>query len=375
METLKLKLRVLIDGYSKTTQIRRYISRDIIELIAIFYGFLLLKKLILTARFCIRERNWEVDDLKVEDISTTKTYTVSMNSRSIIPDATQRSTHSDIISQMQEKSVAYKCKLPYQLIQKYGDMGYTTSSILESNEWILLFQDFSDSDLLIRSSVSQIVAVHPQFHDHDSFRAIQHSIPKPPTEGPYSKSRVIYNKTAEKMFKFERNLLYSLDLSKLASNKWIKWKSNINPIVEDGASFCMVDNDRFMAVINQNKRQSYLYSMDDNKLCIRLKDACAQRWMNISMYHDINHKIITAGCGGIECYDFNKDKCMMLKTYYNDPKYFSNIWYSTLNPDVLFCCDMRKWIYSFDLRTNQLFPIFNDIHVKIPRNHYIYLAF
>ena len=135
--------------------------------------------------------------------------------------------------------------------------------------------------------------------------------------------------------------------------------------INAGASLCMVDNDRFMAIMNSHDKKCYLHAMNQTKLSVVIADACVNRYKNYSMYHNIYHKIITAGDLSAEWYDINKDKSMIIADYADYPKpTLQNIWYSPFNPAILYFSgytedvlhiasdhvDSELYVYGIDLR-------------------------
>ena len=103
----------------------------------------------------------------------------------------------------------------------------------------------------------------------------------------------------------------------------------------------MVDNDRFMAIMNvDNGRKCHLHAMNETKLSIPLADSCENRYYDQSIYHEYYHKIITVGSKSTEWYDINKDKSMIIARYEN--KYMlSNIWYSPFEPNILYTTNVK----------------------------------
>ena len=109
----------------------------------------------------------------------------------------------------------------------------------------------------------------------------------------------------------------------------------------EGMTTCMVDNDRFCALINVNRsKKSYLYAMNETKLCIPLADCCENRENAMSLYHEFYHKIITIGDGSAEYYDINQDKSMIFSRF--DWKNVDNVYYSPFNPNILYGTTMEK---------------------------------
>ena len=60
---------------------------------------------------------------------------------------------------------------------------------------------------------------------------------------------------------------------------WHSWKNTGHEIIGGGSSCCMVDHDRFMAIMNvDNGKKCYLHAMNETKLSIPLADACENRY-------------------------------------------------------------------------------------------------
>ena len=105
----------------------------------------------------------------------------------------------------------------------------------------------------------------------------------------------------------------------------------------------MVDNDRFMAIMNEQGKRCILYAMNETKISVPLTDTCRFHYNSCSLYHDVYHKIITMSHTTAEWYDFNKDKAMIIADY-GDKDLFcmNNMWYSPFDPAVLYCSSIYR---------------------------------
>ena len=129
-------------------------------------------------------------------------------------------------------------------------------------------------------------------------------------------------------------------------------------------SACMVD-DRFIAILGgyrESKKVNYgeLYALNCDK-SIWLRTMINKRQNARSVYHDKYHKIIVGGedvKDGIESYDINKDKWVMLKVDLNSPyNRLQNLFISHNNPNIVFLVglDLEYNVYleSMDIREEQ----------------------
>ena len=160
-------------------------------------------------------------------------------------------------------------------------------------------------------------------------------------------SSAVYNQQNQSLYYFYKNAIHSLDFSKKFCVDWEIWRNNLDFMIQDSASYCMVDRDRFIAVINANKRKSYLFAMNETKLSIQIGDCCSDGFHRRSIYHDIYHKIITAGHKEFEWYDINKDQSMIFSRYSKKIAHPENIWYSPFNPNILYCATTSSY-YDYD---------------------------
>ena len=334
------KLKMLIDGYSKQQVRRYYISADIIQLIYNFYdinktAFLLMIK-------CHSQTSKIIEFI---DIYTNKRYQGNMLF------ASYDNRFSEVYASDNNncnKYIEQKCKLPRPMMEDCKSkfiFEYISNATFSSNEWSLIFK--------FGEKVSHITAFHPKvcFENNDdddtkkknaskhfekmSFVGYNLNIPNIPNCSNKNSS-VIFNKTNENLYAFNNDTIYSLDFMRkdiYDKQEWQIWK-NKSIINNKYGSICMVDKDRFVALINANNKKSYLISMNSTKLCIPLADSCKNRKNGVSMYHDIYHKIITIGDYTAEWYDINKDKSIIFANFkWCDAE---NVWYSPFNPNILY---------------------------------------
>eukprot|EP01084_Bolivina_argentea_P123424 218717_1 len=321
------KLWLFIDAYTRLA-IQSQILDDIIEILCLFYSdkhtaFIL----------SITSNNNTSQIMQLFDIYTSKSYPIDLYFTS-----SKNTFKPAYFSKPKSQCISHQCSLPNKMKTKclstYNDQLSTESvKLFSSNKWNLIFRI---------GPVSSITALHPEFCDTmysepDEYYGYNFVIP---TFKKYSYSRCVYNETQQILYKSEGEQIYSLCLTdtKCDENwKWNVWQENINPYIEAGTSVCMIDNDKYMALINANDKESYLFTMNESKSIIRIADACVVRCMGYSMYHNIYYKIATIGEYTAEWYDINKDKSMIICEYKNQPKRINNVWYHPLDPNVLYC--------------------------------------
>lgn len=296
--------------------------------------------------------------MKLIDIHNTKRYTINLYFTSTDNSFSERyyespETQTYLCHQSSlPTAMKLKCK------QKYGNK-LSSNTLFNSNKWNLLFK--------LCESVCSVTALHPQFYQFDRDNQINKYLGynfKIPSlsfrmrKTPNS-THCVYSQREQRLYTPQHNQIVCLDfntgtiINEYEDNwEWDIWKYTDN-IINQGASICMVDNDRFMAIMNTKGRKCELYAMNETKLGIRIADACQDRSKNYSMYHEIYHKIITVGDQTAECYDFNKDKSMIVADYSDYGLLrLGNIWYSPFNPAVLYFSDSNCSCYPFKM--NQL---------------------
>ena len=124
-------------------------------------------------------------------------------------------------------------------------------------------------------------------------------------------------------------------------------------------SLCMVDNDRFIAILGGTlPKCAELYALNCNK-SIRIRNMIQPMEYTKSIYHDKFHKIIVADRynKGIQLYDINKDKWDIIQLQENmDDNYINDIFICNENPNYLYMIG-NKYNHCFvdkvDLRMKQ----------------------
>ena len=268
---------------------------------------------------------------------------------------------------------AYKCQIPStwtEFCKRDHETLYNELAaydVLDSSNWHLLFH-------FISNGPASITLFHPKLFTNDDqdgtitgalakYHGINTAIPG--WTNSHRSTRPIYNNAQQTLYTIYDGAIFALDFKDNFDNfvglssEWKLWKIT-DKTIQHGASLCMVDNDRFMAVINANGKESYLYALNETKIGIELADACEYRSRDYSLYHEYKHKIITIGSKSGEWYDLNKDKSMILTRFEPDYHYEKNVWYSPFHPSILYC--IHPWrsedngieILAIDLRNGQV---------------------
>eukprot|EP01084_Bolivina_argentea_P281836 482294_1 len=333
METIgniSSKLNLLIDAYFKSSiwSKNTLLAIDIIEIISAYYGHTQIAYLA-----TIRWKSHSSKIMKLIDIDTKQSYQTNLYF------TTKQNGFSPVYDHgFQSHCVAQKCLLPLCMKSaaqtKYQNT-LTSNELLSSKQWNLIFRF---------GRVSHVTALHPSFYrrsvnfEPTYYRGYNFNIP---TMKLLSVSSTVYNQTDTYLYSLYARCIHRMTLNanslydiKKYSNicKWEKWHDYINDniYINNGASVCMVDNDKFIACFNATGLKSYLFALNSTKLVIPLADACVPRYRAVSMYHHIFHKIITVGVKSAECYDINKDKSMLISQYEGTAVESSNIWCSKI---------------------------------------------
>ena len=274
VEHEKVTLTAFIDIYSKRFT-QRYIAEDIIHVIYIYHG-LSQTAFILT----INSSHRSSEIMKFLDIYNDKIHPINLyfiSSQNSFSNMYNSRINTTALNHVSSQHVAHRCELPTSMKkickQKYENK-LCSDSLFDSNKWHLIFHFISDGP----ASVS---ALHPHLFQckTNPLKYLGYNINIPAWKNSQG-TRFIYNKTLHTVYKVLGGGIYALDFRLYYDDwKWNLWK-NTDHIIEHGASLCMVDNDRFMAVINANGKESYLYALNETKLSIRLADACEYRCMD-----------------------------------------------------------------------------------------------
>ena len=350
----KKQLRKLIDGYIKKTQNGYFISSDIIEIICNFYD--VSKKAFIALIKCNIKSSKIIEFI---DIYTNSRYQCKIQPAFY----DNRFSEVNASKSTANEFISLSCKLPNKLLSDcktkhyYEYMPASTDSSLEWN-LIFRFGQYQSHITAFHPSISYTQdnlcgdnVVHNTYNSSPlSYIGYNLKIPNLPHSNSRNnnkmqrKSSVVYNKTQQKLYAFvpEMNGIFTLDLEEEIIDydidmHWNKWNTFTGAGAKSaaGMSSCMVDNDRFCALINvHNERKSYLYAMNETKLCIPLADCQEWRKNTMSMYHEFYHRIITIGDGSAEYYDINKDKSMVFSRF--EWENVNNVYYSPFNPNILY---------------------------------------
>ena len=331
LEHENAKLRAFVEVYTKRIT-NKHIPCGILTLICM-YRALSQTAYIFTINFCGGSSEiMEFSDLYNEEIHPINLYFASQNPFAYISKSGQY-----YLSQHQAH-IVYDCHLPFKMKQRCKRKYQNTlcsDTLFNSNKWNLIFQ-------IVTNEVASITAIHPQFYEPNAdttsvkYCGYNMKIPKWRHNKYADGTRVIYNKKQHRLYKMQNYNIYALDFKSQhdeneneeshKNHNWKVWKVADHEI-KAGASLCMIDNDRFMAIINAYDKVSYLYSMNETKVSVQLADACENRWMDHSIYHDLYHKIITVGDISAEWYDLNKDRTMLIARFDSQYLHVKQVWY------------------------------------------------
>ena len=111
--------------------------------------------------------------------------------------------------------------------------------------------------------ICSVTALHPQFHQSNAGKSIVKYWGyncKIPTLSPLTASHFVCNQTQQRLYKLIGKQISYLDFSGNDFFGWNVWKHDTKEI-NTGASICMVDNDRFLVIMNAG---AYGSSMSSN---------------------------------------------------------------------------------------------------------------
>eukprot|EP01084_Bolivina_argentea_P283276 485100_1 len=187
---------------------------------------------------------------------------------------------------------------------------------------------------------------------------IEFQLPSIPVINVSNSPCVIYSKIHNKLYAMhvinntlKGNTLYSLDMNnKLIDNKKWEWNKQSNNLMcmRQYASVCLMDNDRFIAImggISENfngSKFTELYSFNGNK-SIRLNDMKQNKTDAASIYNKKLYKIIIFGKEGtynnnssLEVYDINKDEWILYKCLDLTTNISKQLYISKSDPNIIF---------------------------------------
>ena len=364
----KEQLIAFIELYAKQFTFHN-VPSDIIHVIAILHGLTQTAYILCTTA---SHRSSKI--MKLIDIYNNITHPLNIYFTS--KDNSFAHVYKDMAS-ITQHYIVRNSTLPLKIkdicIEKYGNK-LCSDSLFNSNKWRLYFHS-------VTNGISSVTALHPEFYkpNTDPMTYWGYNVVLSQYHSDLQLSRPIYNKKQQSLFRISPNTnlqgnhIYVLDLGKqsmqqgeylyISSFRWKTWKV-MDHIVKLGVSLCMIDNERFMAMMNAKGKKSYLYAMNETKLGIRLADACEKRTYAQSLCHDDYHRIITIDNQSAEWYDLNKNKAVML-TRFVWPNFvpISDGWdFAPFDRNTLYCLsswgdvykDERK-ICAIDLRIGQPF--------------------
>lgn len=320
-------------------------------MICIYYG-------ISAVIVCLEPGDDKSDNIKITDVHSKDLYSTNLFRQEQVKENGFGQSQWPLHVKYQKKYIAHECELSFRMKQRIKKND--AYSLFLSNKWSLIFRF---------GLVSNITCIHPHFYGENEpkYNIYNIGFPRAPNCKYSSYSSAIYNPSESILYHFDNDGIYSLDFGASYENifamdfdqkewGWKVWKNKANLKIkfENTASHCMVDNDRFIAVINANNKKSYLFAMNETKLSISIADCCRDGLYRKSMYHNKLHKIITIGNDSFEWYDINKDKSMIFakhQSYNGDGNckgYVENIWYSPFNPNIIYCC-AKSELYDCDI--------------------------
>lgn len=253
------RLKLLIDGYIRNIHIHKiHASSDIIKLIAIYFGqtqnaFIWL---------------WQQGVMELIDIHNNTKYGI---------DLYFISNDDEIIFNLETFDYNFVHNCPHYLSQqsslplsvwiackrRFGN-NLCSDKIFSSNKWSLFFK--------LGETTSSITAFHSEFesrkvsYDEDGtlrkgledefkYGAFNICIPSPESVHKDDHS-FIYNPTEQTLYRPQGKQILALNLNQNPDNvfSWETWQTNMKTEFNGHGSICMVDRDRFMAVINAKDR-------------------------------------------------------------------------------------------------------------------------
>ena len=252
--------------------------------------------------------------------------------------------HYKFITNKYEKYTAHfksrpKCIINHTslppIIQSSESVDYA-QNIRESTRWSLIFQA-KRQQYLPAPSWLYLTAIHSYNMSDDTCMTYNFALPPITKENKYKYGQsMIYNETNTTLYATGSSNMYSLSFE----DKNYKWKRFKYPLryKRANSALCMVDKDRFIAVIGGVKsdeerkrvwchrhptKYAELLSLDCG-ISIKLKDMNRAKRNPLSIYNDKYHEIIVSDEGGynnsLERYDLNKDEwiSMMINDNYQD---------------------------------------------------------
>ena len=198
-------------------------------------------------------------------------------------------------------------------------------NIWSSNTWSLIFQiqkytppqplDFLNS---FYGASCYLTAIHPHFMTNQSCQAYKFMLPPFPFNHIKHQQAlsIIYSKINKTLYGTIDDKICSLDFNDELN---VIWKCNSKALLSKmtDRSLCMVDKDRFIAVIDGHGHElnhAELYAVNCG-ISIKLKKMNHTYTNAVSIYNDMNHEIVVCSSYGksyLERYDINKDEWILV---------------------------------------------------------------
>ena len=312
-------LQCLINGYCVT----RELPVDIINIIKLYLSYSLDIN-----TFLLCHRNLSLHSV----IEPDKQYTMdihhySSNQNKTIHWTSQKQAPTNF--KLDTSHITNQTFLPPILQPFFKNENY--QNICSSNKWSLMFQiqkyhSFQQQDKAwnhiqsLNGSSCYLTAIHPYFMSNGSCKAFNFILPSFPFDYKHPEDDVsfIYSRINKTLYAADHHNIYTLNLKTQMNMDWQTVANGLIYKNMTNRSLCMVDQDRFIAVIGgieqtyRSKRSNYaeLYALNCG-LSIKLKDMNCPRRDALSVYNQVYHEIIVCNSTGVAClerYDINKDE-------------------------------------------------------------------
>ena len=275
------------------------------------------------------------------------------------------------------------CKLPKYITKRLKvDLNKNNQSnsqqLLTSSHWSFVWQFEKEKSMVTLFHASQLSSTKAKtsfrYQPQPTCNIYQYLFPSFPSDHDTFLPSVTYSQQHQTLFTVHTPPYYSPFVYELYLNrgdlkpKWRKsMRLSVNVYGKYARSLCMVDSDRFMAILsgsvieneNENENESIisteLYALNCNK-SIKLSNLNGlHNARNInSLYNDRLHKIIACGEDRwIEVFDINKDKWIEIRTdEENTRSKIRQIWICQDNPYIIHRSynNNRFQIETIDLR-------------------------
>lgn len=335
--------QLLITGYSNQLKMKILIPSDILNVITTFYGVFGL----------------EIDRNLVHQINVTR-------------NPKRLRLYNLFSNQCNEIEIENMFSTPDWLqIDEFNDWYSINSNVLPPNLRQIINDDNEDRINLNNNDWKLIIADHKYLIGIPDNRDKAYAFVLPYRFQANGILHSLYDETRNRLYAIGsypwttvNSILYGLNLNHSQGyNKWTSVGLSIHKIgiKTKNCGVCMVDNDRFIAMIDSqiselyalNCHESIRISAPNQSPSIYNKANC--------VYHNKYHRIIYGNNSGIQWYDINKDKWMLIMDKYQSQTLkMCNIWISNINKNLLFitCNDKESNQYievqRIDLRSRSL---------------------